>query len=222
MAISFRCSNFLNYSTIPGHFGASLPIASSDGWPASLTVTDRRTQLVEAADSGRAKLDGLCQAAYIYSNMKANDTEIVLRIPSAEELRRALEKVGCRVTRQRAAVFGYLRSVDSHPTAEQVCSAVRREIPDISLATVYKALEALVEAGLAAKLADAAGPARYDCRGDAHYHLRCARTGQVRDLPTPFDPHLPDKLDPSLVEALRRQGFHITSHRLELVGYFQD
>jgi Fe2+ or Zn2+ uptake regulation protein len=138
------------------------------------------------------------------------------------DLRRALEKAGWRYTRQRAAVFAYLRSVDSHPTADQVYSAVRRDIPNISLATVYKALEALADAGLAAKLADADGPARYDCRSDDHYHLRCLKTGQVRDLSIPFDPGLVEKLEPSLVESLRQQGFHVTGHRLELLGYFDQ
>lgn len=136
------------------------------------------------------------------------------------ELRHALEKAGWRFTRQRAAVFSYLRSVDLHPTADQVYAFVRQHLPNISLATVYKALEALVDAGLAAKLADAEGPARYDCRSEAHYHLRCLKTGQVRDLATPFDPYLLNKLDPALVETLLQQGFHVTGHRLELLGYF--
>lgn len=136
------------------------------------------------------------------------------------ELRRALEEAGWRYTRQREAVFHYLRSVTTHPTAEMVYRAVRAQIPNISLATVYKALEALVGAGLAAKLPDAEGPARYDCRSDAHYHLRCLDTGQVIDLPVPYDPMLPDKLDPTLVEKLRQQGFVVRGHRLELVGHF--
>src|SRR5437764_11326388 len=88
------------------------------------------------------------------------------------ELRQALARAGWRFTRQRAAVFDYLRAVDSHPTAEDVYTAVRHEIPTISLATVYKALEALVDAKLAAKIAHADGPARYDCRSDSHYHIR--------------------------------------------------
>jgi Fe2+ or Zn2+ uptake regulation protein len=138
------------------------------------------------------------------------------------ELRTALEKAGWRYTRQRAAVYHYLHSVDCHPTAEQVYSAVRKDIENISLATVYKALEALVDAGLAAKLADADGPARYDCRPDAHYHFRCATTGQVRDLSIPYDPHLLEKIDPELIEKLRQQGFHVTGHRLELIGHFDN
>ena len=137
------------------------------------------------------------------------------------ELRRALERAGWRHTRQRAAVFTYLQAADCHPTAEQVFAAVRRDMPHISLATVYKALEALVDAGLAGRIAHESGAARYDARSEAHYHLRCAETGEIRDLPLPYDPQLVEKLSPELVESLRRQGFEITGHRLELVGHFR-
>jgi Fur family peroxide stress response transcriptional regulator len=141
---------------------------------------------------------------------------------SVNKLRDALEKAGWRFTRQRAAVFDYLRSVDSHPTAEDVYAAVRRNIPKLSLATVYKALEALVNCDLAAKLTYSDGPARYDCRTDAHYHLRCLKTNQVRDLPVVFDEKLIDKLDGNLVEELRQQGFEVTGYRLEVLGRYTD
>jgi Fur family peroxide stress response transcriptional regulator len=137
------------------------------------------------------------------------------------DLRDALDKAGWRFTRQRSAVFDYLRAVDCHPTAEVVYLAVREKIPNISLATVYKALEALVDSGLATKLMYADGAARYDHRCDCHYHLHCMKTGQVRDLDTPFDTELLSKLDPKLVEILEKQGFHVTSYRLELVGHFE-
>src|SRR5437667_1622970 len=142
--------------------------------------------------------------------------------PNWAALRRALAAAGWRFTRQRAAVFEYLRSINDHTTAEQVYEGVRRDLPHISLATVYKALEALVAAGLANKLPDASGPARYDCRSDAHYHFRCLKTGKLYDLPTPFDRQLLDKLDPTLVESLQRQGFQVTGHHLELLGHFQE
>jgi Fe2+ or Zn2+ uptake regulation protein len=125
---------------------------------------------------------------------------------SADDVRAALESAGCRFTSQRAAVYAYLEEVDNHPTAEQVYRAVRRRVPKISLATVYKALEALVHARLATKLNHGDGSARYDCRGDDHYHLRDVTTDEVRDLPARFDPQLLEKLDPSLVEAARTLG----------------
>jgi Fe2+ or Zn2+ uptake regulation protein len=145
-------------------------------------------------------------------------------LPPAEEaeLRRALESVGWRYTRQRAAVYNWLRSVHDHPTAEDVYSAVRQEIPNISLATVYKSLEALVACKLAAKLSLGDGPARYDCRTDHHFHIRCLKTGRVRDLDIPQVGDLIAKLDPHLVESLKEQGFQVTDYRLELLGYFDE
>lgn len=136
------------------------------------------------------------------------------------DVRRALEDAGWRFTRQRAAVLACLRTADGHPTAEQVFAAVRPHIPNISLATVYKALEALVDARLANRIAGDHGPTRYDGRSEPHYHLRCQHSGEIIDLPLPYDPRLLDKLDPQLMDMLRQQGFEITEHRLELVGRF--
>jgi Fe2+ or Zn2+ uptake regulation protein len=137
------------------------------------------------------------------------------------QLRQALEKAGCRFTRQRAAVYDYLGATTSHPTAEQVFAAVRQVVPNISLATVYKALDALCAADLATKLPDGNGPTRYDGQSRPHYHLRCLKTGQIRDLPLAYDPDLMTKWAPNLIEELRRQGFVVIGHRLELVGHFE-
>ncbi|HZZ28425.1 MAG TPA: transcriptional repressor, partial [Pirellulales bacterium] len=76
---------------------------------------------------------------------------------SAGEVRTALRAAGCRYTTQRAAVYTYLEQAHHHPTADEVYQAVRRRIPHISLATVYNALEALVESQLANKLNNGAG-----------------------------------------------------------------
>jgi Fur family transcriptional regulator, peroxide stress response regulator len=138
-----------------------------------------------------------------------------------DSLRSILEGAGLRCTPQRLAVYDHLSRAEHHPTAEELYHAGRSEVPRISLATVYKALEALVETGMAAKLPPVAGDAgaRYDARRDPHYHFRCLRTGTVHDLPTRFDPDLLAKLDPLLADYLNRQGFQVTGYRLELVGY---
>jgi Fur family peroxide stress response transcriptional regulator len=139
-----------------------------------------------------------------------------------DELRRALESAGWRCTRQRRAVYDYLRAADGrHPSAEEIYQGVRPTVPSISLATVYKALESLEAAGLATKLTAGDSSARFDARGDDHYHLRCLKTGRVEDLPTSFDPDLVAKLDPELADRLRSQGFRITGYRLELIGVFE-
>lgn len=151
---------------------------------------------------------------------KASST-LALSEKEATEVRRALETAGCRFTSQRASVFAYLKQVCSHPTADEVYQAVRREIPKISLATVYKALEALVEARLATKLTNGDNSARYDCRGEDHYHLRDVATGVIHDLPANYDPDLLAKLDPSLLAKLAKAGFQVTGYRLEVLGRFE-
>lgn len=141
---------------------------------------------------------------------------------SSADVRDALEAVGRRCTPQRLAVYDHLSRDDRHPTAEDVYIAVKRSIPNISLATVYKSLETLVACNLASKITAGDGSARYDARAENHYHLRCLRSGAVQDLPTPFDPALIDKIDPELLQRLKLQGFRMTGYRLELVGYFED
>jgi Fe2+ or Zn2+ uptake regulation protein len=138
-----------------------------------------------------------------------------------ESLRSVLEGAGLRCTPQRLAVYDHLNQAAQHPTAEDVYHAVRATIPKISLATVYKALEALVATGVATRLTAGIGDtsARYDARRDQHYHFRCLRTGTVHDLPTRFDPDLIAKLDPQLAAYLSRKGFQVTGYRLELQGY---
>jgi Fur family transcriptional regulator, peroxide stress response regulator len=126
-------------------------------------------------------------------------------------LREALEASGQRYTEQRAAVFRYLRGVKSHPTADEVFTAVRHEITDISLATVYKALETLVSCGLAVKLTYGDGSARYDGRTDPHHHARCVECDAVLDVPG----HLAEGL---LAHVGPPTGFRVEGYRLELTG----
>jgi Fe2+ or Zn2+ uptake regulation protein len=129
-----------------------------------------------------------------------------------EMLREALEANGQRFTEQRASVYRYLCSTESHPTADDVFTFVRREIPDISLATVYKSLEALVGCSLAQKLTYGDGSARYDARTDPHHHARCVKCGAVSDVP--------GRLDARAFAAVADvDGFAVEGYRLELVGY---
>lgn len=129
-------------------------------------------------------------------------------------LRERLDAQGGNMTRQRASVYGYLCRVKHHPTAEEVYLAVKQEVPRISLATVYKNLEALVNCGVASKLATGDGAARYDIRTDHHYHSRCLKCGGVTDL----EPEA-ERMLSELVRVPR--GFEVTSYRIEVQGYCQ-
>jgi Fur family transcriptional regulator, peroxide stress response regulator len=126
-------------------------------------------------------------------------------------LREALEANGQRFTEQRAAVYRFLSATESHPTADEVFTVVRSEISDISLATVYKALEALVSCGLAIKLPFGDGSARYDARTDDHFHARCARCGIVQDVASSHPAGM-------ISELPAPEGFQVQGFRVEVVG----
>ena len=128
-------------------------------------------------------------------------------------LRQALEAHGHRFTEQRAAVYRYLTSTDSHPTADEVFLAVRNDVPVISLATVYKSLETLVGCGLATKLSYGDGSARYDGRTDPHHHARCVICNRIIDIP--------GSIDPGHLEGVQEAApdFEVTAVRLELTGH---
>ena len=129
-----------------------------------------------------------------------------------ERLKAALEASGHRHTAQRAAIYRYLKNVTTHPTADEIFTQVREVLPEISLATVYKALEAFVEAGVSRKLTLGGGPARYDGRTDDHDHVRCLKCGTVRDV---VGAH-----DSDMIRGLHSDdGFEILDYRLELIGY---
>ena len=131
---------------------------------------------------------------------------------SERALREALEANGQRLTEQRAAVYRFLHGNTEHPTADEVFTAVRAQIADISLATVYKALETLVSCGLAMKLSYADGSARYDPRTDDHFHARCLRCGTVRDVSG-------NAVSGPLPAIEPADGFRVEGYRLEVVGY---
>lgn len=145
--------------------------------------------------------------------MKEDENMEATSEPSEAVLREALEESGQRFTEQRAAVYRYLTSTDTHPTADEVLVAVRHELPTISLATVYKSLETLVGCGLAVKLTYTDASSRYDGRTDPHHHARCLGCGKVADLP--------GKLPQREIDDLRNRArnFTVVGYRFELSGY---
>lgn len=137
------------------------------------------------------------------------------RIQRQAALREILQSQGAQLTTQRAAVYDYLSSVAHHPTAEDVFLAVKPTLPRISLATVYKNLEALVKCGVVSKLTYGDAAARYDIRTDHHYHTHCLECGKVAD----FDVREGSKL---LARIKPRTGFEVKDYRLELLGYCRE
>ena len=87
-------------------------------------------------------------------------------------------------SKQRQAVFEYLKDRKDHPTAEQIYEAVRQNFPNISLGTVYRNLSVLEEQNLIQKISLENGIGyRYDPNPVPHSHFSCTRCGAVMDVP---------------------------------------
>ena len=86
-------------------------------------------------------------------------------------------------SKQRDAILDYLHSTKSHPTAETVYENVRECIPNISLGTVYRNLNLLVELGEIIKFSAGDGSEHFDYTTNQHYHLICKSCGKIHDLP---------------------------------------
>ncbi len=94
---------------------------------------------------------------------------------------------GRKVTAQRQCIFRVLYGDVTHPTAEAVHQAARRQMETISLKTVYQTLHELASLGEIAMLDLGTGTARFDPNvATAHHHLVCRACGKVRDLHADF------------------------------------
>jgi len=85
------------------------------------------------------------------------------------------------MTNQRIKILEYLRSTRIHPGAERVYEAVKKDMPAISLATVYRNLNVLAEEGEILKF-EVNGEAHYDGFSHLHSHFVCNGCGKIIDI----------------------------------------
>lgn len=105
---------------------------------------------------------------------------------SPQELADRFRAEGRKVTPQRLGIFDVVAGSVEHPTAELVWDRVRREMPTISLKTVYQTLHELAELGEIQALDLGTGSVRFDPTPEAHHHLVCTGCGRVHDVHADF------------------------------------
>ena len=90
-----------------------------------------------------------------------------------------------RNSKNRQAILELLRSTKTHPTAEWVYSQLHEQFPKMSLATVYRNIAQLKEAGLIDSLGIIDGSERLDGDTSPHSHAVCTVCGRVFDIDMP-------------------------------------
>lgn len=121
-----------------------------------------------------------------------------------------LANSGLRNTPQRELIYRALLEKRDHPTADEVYSRVRAELPSISLATVYNCLETLVQCDLVRQVNFERGPARYCPNLHPHAHFHDEKTGATHDIELPAD--LLERIRGLLPPGYAAKSIEITFH----------
>lgn len=119
-----------------------------------------------------------------------------------------------RMTNQREMILKELRKSREHLTADELYERVKKKMPRISLATVYRNLEILSEAGIIGKLEVSGRQKRFDWDIERHDHVYCVQCHRVDNLELDRD-----KL--GVVSPASIGGYQITGYRLEFSGLCQ-
>ena len=121
-----------------------------------------------------------------------------------------VRRAGLKPTRQRVAIVDLLGDQDRPATAQ----ALHGDLPASTrpgLATIYRTLQALAQAGLAETFPSGGEVAYRLCPPEHHHHLTCERCGSVQEIPS-------CEVEGWAEAVSRRRGFLLTAHRAELFG----
>lgn len=115
-----------------------------------------------------------------------------------------------RYSHQRELIMREVASRNDHPTAEQICTSLRSECPRLSLGTVYRDLNTLVEIGKVRRVSIPGEADRFDGDMNEHQHLYCRVCHKVESLDIP-SAGLKDLID-------NCQGIKVEDYTLTVFG----
>lgn len=118
---------------------------------------------------------------------------------------------GIRMTNQRQVIVGVIGDAEDHPDVDELYRRAVAEDSTISIATVYRTVKLLEEAGVIERLEFGDGRARYEEAGQHHEHLVDVESGEVIEF-------YHAELEALKEQIAREMGYELVDHRLELFG----
>ncbi len=116
------------------------------------------------------------------------------------------------------AIFEAIIMLNNHPTAENIVEYIRKNHPNIAVATVYKVLDALAENQLIKKVTTEKDIMRYDAIIESHHHIYCTDSDRIEDY---FDENLNELLRAYFIKK-QLPGFIIEDLKLQIIGRFKS
>ena len=113
-------------------------------------------------------------------------------LASGDSLNQRLAEKGLRFTSQRQHVYEVMLSRLDHPSAEEVFLRAKQSKPEISMATVYNSLDALLRCGVVRQVNVDRGATLYCSNMNEHAHFCCDDCGKVFDVNLKNSPRVPE------------------------------
>lgn len=132
------------------------------------------------------------------------------------KLKNNLKEKGYKLTPQRRAIVDIIiRNEGNHLTTEELYDLVRKDCPEIGLATVYRTVQLLEELGVVSKLDLNDGCSRYELvheeENHQHHHLICTNCGKLIEV----EGDLLEVLEHNIEE---KYNFKIKNHSVKFYG----
>jgi len=131
-----------------------------------------------------------------------------------DEIRDKLIYSGLKVTPQRIAILEAVVYLKNHPTVDQIINYIRKNQPNISIATVYKVLDALVRNSLIKRVNTEQDITRYDAVLEPHHHIYYSDSKTIEDY---VDNELSELLR-TYFEKKEIPGLTIEDIKLQIIG----
>ena len=105
-----------------------------------------------------------------------------MTVDESRSFRAICQENGIAVTHQRQVLYEVMKSMHGHPSPEEVYAKVKKKVPAISLATVYKNIHLFVENGVFREVSMHHGSVRVEMNGEAHHHMVCSKCKAITDI----------------------------------------
>ena len=130
------------------------------------------------------------------------------------DIKKRLSDAGLKATHPRIVVYKELIISDQHPTAEAIYENIKTDNPSISLGSVYRILDVLVDAGLIQLVLVRTGSKRYDANMGPHGHIYCLKSDTLQDF---YDEELYGLIN-DFFRKKKLKNFRINEIKLRLNG----
>lgn len=134
-----------------------------------------------------------------------------MQVDESRSFRELCQENGIAVTHQRQVLYEVMKSMHGHPSPEEVYARVKKKVPAISLATVYKNIHLFVESGVFREVSMHHGSQRVEMNREPHHHMLCSKCKGITDLGE-------KELGLVMTQARLPGGFLVERYAVDVIG----